>query len=51
MAGETETLNQKLAVYLLSYRTTPHTTTNTTPSELFLNKTSYKTGYGETPII
>lgn len=38
MASETGTLNQKLAVFLLSYRTTPHTTTNTTPSELFFNR-------------
>lgn len=38
MASETGTLNQKLAAFLLSYRTTPHTTTNTTPSELFFNR-------------
>ncbi|XP_062588413.1 uncharacterized protein K02A2.6-like [Saccostrea cucullata] len=38
MASETGTLNQKLAAFLLSYRTTPHTTTSQTPGELFLNR-------------
>lgn len=38
MASETGTLHQKLAAFLLSYRTTPHTTTKTTPGELFMNR-------------
>ena len=35
MAG---TLHQKRAAFLLSYRTTLHTTTNITPGELFMNR-------------
>ena len=31
-------LHQKLMNFLLSYRSTPHSTTNTTPSELFLDR-------------
>jgi len=31
-------LNQRLANFLLSYRTTPHTTTQVTPAELFLGR-------------
>ena len=38
MASETGTLHQKLATFLLSYRTTPHTTTKTTPGDLFMNR-------------
>ncbi|XP_021348211.1 uncharacterized protein K02A2.6-like [Mizuhopecten yessoensis] len=38
MAQEGGTLNKKLASFLLSYRTTPHSLTKTTPSELFLGR-------------
>ncbi|OWF38171.1 Uncharacterized protein K02A2.6 [Mizuhopecten yessoensis] len=38
MAWEGGTLNQKLASFLLSYRTTPHSLTKTIPSELFLGR-------------
>ena len=38
MELEGGTLNQKLAAFLLSYRTTPHSMTKTTPSELFLGR-------------
>ena len=33
-----KTHSQRLASFLLSYRTTPHSTTNETPSELFKRK-------------
>nr|XP_039266275.1 uncharacterized protein K02A2.6-like [Styela clava] len=32
------TLNQKLASFLLTYRTTPHSTTKCTPAELFMKR-------------
>ena len=38
MESESGTLNQKLASFLLSYRTTPHSLTKVTPSELFLGR-------------
>lgn len=38
MTNEEGNLNQKLSSFLLSYRTTPHTLTKTTPSELFLGR-------------
>ena len=31
-------VSQQLASFLLSYRTTPHSTTNVTPTELFMNQ-------------
>ena len=31
-------VSQKLSSFLLSYRTTPHSTTNVTPAELFMNQ-------------
>ena len=33
------TVSQQLSSFLLSYRTTPHSTTNMTPAELFMNRT------------
>lgn len=38
VSSEVGNLNQKLASFLLSYRTTPHTLTKMTPSELFLGR-------------
>ncbi|XP_028413967.1 uncharacterized protein K02A2.6-like [Dendronephthya gigantea] len=38
MESESGTLNQKLASFVLSYRTTPHSLTKVTPSELFLGR-------------
>ena len=32
------TISQMLSSFLLSYRTTPHSTTNVTPAELFINR-------------
>ena len=32
------TISQLLSSFLLSYRTTPHSTTNVTPAELFMNR-------------
>ena len=32
------TISQMLSSFLLSYRTTPHSTTNVTPAELFMNR-------------
>ena len=32
------TQNQKITSFLLSYRTTPHTTTGCTPAELLMNR-------------
>ena len=39
-AGETDvlSLNQRLSEFLVSYRSTPHATTNASPSELFLQR-------------
>ena len=39
-AGKSDrvTLSQRLANFLLGYRSTPHSTTNRTLSELFLNR-------------
>ena len=36
---ESGSVGQKLACFLLSYRTTPHSTTGQTPAELFLRRT------------
>ncbi|XP_060072089.1 uncharacterized protein K02A2.6-like [Ylistrum balloti] len=38
LEDEEGTLNQKLASFLLSYRTTPHTLTKVTPAELFMGR-------------
>ena len=38
MSKEPGTLNQKLAKFLLSYRSTPHTLTQVSPAELFLGR-------------
>lgn len=38
LEDEEGTFNQKLATFLLSYRTTPHTLTKVTPSELFMGR-------------
>ena len=38
MGSERGTLNEKLASFLLSYRTIPHIATRITPSELFLGR-------------
>ena len=38
MESEPGTLDQKLALFLLSCRTTPHSLTKVTPSELFLGR-------------
>ena len=36
--AELGNLNQKMAAFLLSYRSTPHSTTKCTPAELFLGR-------------
>ena len=36
--GDPGTQNQKITSFLLSYRTTPHTTTGCTPAELLMNR-------------
>ncbi|CAC5425906.1 unnamed protein product [Mytilus coruscus] len=38
MRGENSDINKKLAKFLLAYRNTPHTTTNETPSKLFMGR-------------
>lgn len=38
MKSEPGSLNQKLASFLLSYRTTPHSTTHSTPAELMFGR-------------
>ena len=38
MKNDDRSLNQKLASFLMSYRSTPHTTTKVTPAELFLQR-------------
>ena len=38
MKSEPGTMNQKIARFLLSYRSSPHSTTNVSPAELFLNR-------------
>jgi hypothetical protein len=38
MNNEPGTLNQKMARFLLSYRSTPHSTTQVSPAELFLGR-------------
>ena len=38
MTSEPGTMNQKIARFLLSYRSSPHSTTQVSPAELFLNR-------------
>ena len=36
MSSEPGTVNQKISIFLLSYRSSPHSTTQVSPTELFL---------------